>query len=68
MLLVLILGLRIDQYIINENDHQPIQHRSTHHIHEIHERLWGIGEPEWHHHKIIVLVPSVESGLRYILI
>ena len=68
MLLMLLLGPRIDQDTINKHDHQLIKHRSTHSVHAVHEHCWGIGEPKWHHHKLIVPIPSPKSCLQYILI
>ena len=68
MLLVLLLGHGVDQDIINENNHKPIRHRWADPVHEIHEFYWCIGEPERHHHKLVMTITIPKGCLLHILI
>ena len=67
MLRMLLQYLGVHQEVINEDDHRLINHRSTHEVHELHERGRSIGEPIGHHHEIVVAIASPESGLLHIL-
>ena len=41
---------------------------SLHTVHEVHEHDKSIGEPEGHHHELVVAIASLESSLLYILV
>ena len=68
VLLMLRLSLEVDQDIIYEYYHRPLQHRPANPVHEIHQHFWSIGEPKWHHHKLVMTITSSEGCLMYIII
>ena len=68
MLLLLLSGPRLHQNVVDEHDHRSIQNRPAHPVHEIHERRRCVGEPERHHHKLVMPITSSERCLLDILI
>ena len=65
-MLLMILG--INQDIVDGDYHRPVQHRSAHEVHEIHECDRSISEPKQHHHELIVTIASPKGCLRYVVV
>ncbi|MFS7914349.1 hypothetical protein Hanom_Chr02g00152331 [Helianthus anomalus] len=53
---------RINENIINEDDHEAIQVRLTNTIHEIHEHSRCVGQAKRHNHKLVMSIASAKSG------
>uniref|UniRef100_A0A0D3EA29 Uncharacterized protein n=1 Tax=Brassica oleracea var. oleracea TaxID=109376 RepID=A0A0D3EA29_BRAOL len=58
---------RINQNIVDEDDHALIQVLAKNIIHKFHERCRCIRQPKWHHHKLVISITCAESRLPHIL-
>ncbi|KAM0023987.1 hypothetical protein Hdeb2414_s0022g00610551 [Helianthus debilis subsp. tardiflorus] len=69
MKMTLMIGsrLRINENIINENDHEAIQIRFTNTIHEIHEHSGCVGQTKRHNHELVMSIASAKSGFGNVL-
>nr|GEV43849.1 hypothetical protein [Tanacetum cinerariifolium] len=61
---MLLLILEVDQYVIDENDHEVIQVWFAHPIHQIHEYSWCIGQSKWHYLELIVTIGNPQHALK----
>ena len=68
MLKVVLLGVAVDENII-EVDHKKLTHVWAEDFrHKTHESCWGIGQAKRHDQELIMPIPSVERCLIHILI
>ncbi|KAM0004882.1 hypothetical protein Hdeb2414_s0226g00840021 [Helianthus debilis subsp. tardiflorus] len=58
---------RINEDIINEDDHEAIQVRLTNTIHEIHEHSGCVGQTKRHNHELVMSIASAKSGFWNVL-
>lgn len=63
MIFIFLLGLKIDQYIINKHNHQSIQHQPANTVHQVHEHWRCISESKWHQHELVVYVTNSQGRL-----
>ena len=61
MSLMFLLGLGINQNIVNEYHYKLVKVWSEHSLHEIHENCRGIGQTEWHYKEFVMSISGVES-------
>ncbi|WZZ35469.1 hypothetical protein YC2023_018870 [Brassica napus] len=59
---------RINQNVVDENDHTLIQVLPKHIIHKLHERCRCVRQSKWHHHKLIMPIACTEGRLPHISI
>ena len=64
MFLMLLLGLGVDQDVVNKNHNKLIQIGLEYPMHEIHECRWRIRRPEGHNYKLKMLIPRPKCCLR----
>ena len=62
---MLVLRLRLDWSVIDENNDKLIYIGSEYPIHQFHKHHLGIGQIEWYNQKLIMPIPYVESYLRH---
>src|ERR1051325_9302782 len=62
MFCMLFFRFRINQNIINENNHETIQVRIENTIHVLHEYSWCISDTERHHRILVMSIPRSESN------
>ncbi|MFS7983058.1 hypothetical protein Hanom_Chr11g00970071 [Helianthus anomalus] len=58
---------RINENIVNEDDHETIQVGFTNTIHEIHEHSGRVGQAKRHNHELVMSIASTESGFGNVL-
>src|ERR1044071_377406 len=68
MLLVIGFRFRLNQNIINEDDHEFVEIGSTNPIHQIHKHCGSIGQSKRHNHEFIVTIACAKSCLGNIFI
>ncbi|MFS8031537.1 hypothetical protein Hanom_Chr17g01547061 [Helianthus anomalus] len=61
------LRFRINENIVNEDNHETIQVRLTNTIHEIHEHSGCVGQTKTHNHELVMSIASTKSGFGNIL-
>ena len=55
--------LAIDQYVIKKNQDELPEIWSEYSIHQALECGGGVGEPEWHYHKLVVTLMCTKGRL-----
>ena len=68
ILLMLCLGTRVDEDIVDKHDNKLVQIWMENPVHQIHEHGRGISQAEWHDKELKRPITSQESGLRDIII
>ncbi|MFS7971870.1 hypothetical protein Hanom_Chr09g00837931 [Helianthus anomalus] len=58
---------RINENVINEDDHEAIQVGLTNTIHEVHEHSGCVGQAKRHNHELVVSIASAKSGFGNVL-
>ena len=66
--LVLLYILGINQKVINKDYYKLIQIFIEYDVYYTHKVCGCIGQPEWHHYKLVVPVPLMKGGLGNIFI
>ena len=68
VVLVLFFAFLVNEDVIDEYHDKLVQEIHKHLIHHMHEKVWGVGETEWHNRIFIKTVPSGERGLGNIFL
>ena len=63
---VILQGLRVDEYVVQEDQYEIIQVRTKCLMHQMHERAGCVGETEWEYHEFEVTVTRTKGGLRFV--
>ncbi|MFS7908332.1 hypothetical protein Hanom_Chr01g00081951 [Helianthus anomalus] len=63
---MLFLRLGIDKNIVDENDHETVQVRLAHAVHQIHENNRCVGQTKGHDHELVMTITCTKGGFRYI--
>ena len=63
---MLLQRLAVDEDVVQEHDHEVVQVRPEHLLHEVHERGRRVGQAERQHEELVVPVPRAERGLRHV--
>ena len=64
---VILLGLGINQYIIQENDNGLVEEGLKDSLHEAHEGGRGVCETKGHNGKLITSITGFEGGFVYVI-
>jgi hypothetical protein len=64
MLMLLYLGL--DENVIKKFYEKIVQIMFEHSIHQAHKICWCIGQPKWHHYKLIMAILYPQGCLAYV--
>ncbi|MFS7936274.1 hypothetical protein Hanom_Chr05g00413671 [Helianthus anomalus] len=67
MTLMICSRFRINENIVNKDDHETIQVRLTNTIHEVHEYNGCVGQAKRHNYELVVSIASTKSGFGYVL-
>ena len=68
IMLMLCLGTRVDENIVDKHDNELVQEWTEDPVHQIHEHGGGISQTEWHDKELKRPISSQESGLGDITI
>jgi hypothetical protein len=63
MVSMILFGLRVNQNVVNEDNHKLVQIIHENLVHEIHKISRGVGQSKRHHGILIMTIPCPKSGL-----